>query len=68
MLEGDRLELLIELIDDTTLTLLEDRGTLDTLDGEGLLEPPPEPPPPHPTITPAEMAKHKYRPMFDRII
>ncbi len=59
MLESSRLELLLE----------EDKDKLDTPDGEVLLEPPPlEPPPPHPTIIPPEMAKHKYRPIFDRII
>ncbi|HCS65200.1 MAG TPA: hypothetical protein DIW64_14690 [Cellvibrio sp.] len=65
MLESDKLALLSEPVDDT----LEDRAGLDTLDGGVLLEPPPpEPPPPHPTIIPPEMAKHKYRPIFDRII
>ena len=64
MLDSFRLELLLELVDDT----LEDRDGLDRLDGEVLLDPPPEPPPPHPTIIPPAMAKHKYRPNFDRII
>lgn len=61
MLEGDKLELPSELVDDTMPMLLENK---DELDGEVLLEPPP----PHPTIIPPEMVKQKYRPIFDRII
>ncbi len=52
-------ELLLELLDETTLELMDDG---DGFDGEL------EPPPPHPTMVPPEMAKHRYRPIFDRII
>lgn len=63
------LELLLADESIPKLEELEDRDELDTLDKEVLLEPPPpEPPPPHPTIIPPEMVKHKYRPIFDRII
>lgn len=49
-------ELPIELVDETTLELLDD-GNVGV-----------EPPPPHPTSAPPDMARHKYRPSFDRII
>lgn len=51
---------LLELVDETTLELLDD--------GDGFAGDVEPPPPPHPTIVPPEMAKHKYRPIFDRII
>lgn len=52
-------ELLLELLDNITLEFIDDG---DGFDGEF------DPPPPHPTITPPDIARHKYRLIFVRII
>lgn len=66
--DDNTVELLLS--DATTSELLEEMSGLETdkLDGEGPEGDEPEEPPLQPINIPPDMAKHKYRPIFVRII